>query len=227
MSKKRVSRRAVVAEELAGLDLGDRRRDERALEIADRLAAAPEASLPVAMRDEAMREALYRHLASEGVNFDGIVKGHISRTGVRVAAASTSVYAVHDTTACTFPGEARRAGVGVVNGEKQGFLAHATLAVSCDGNRTPLGLLGCELWTREGAQDLDECESARWRRGVDRACDLVGDARKLIHVSDRESDMYELLASMLEKEQRFIVREAGSGRRDRRRRAHLPVRCGS
>jgi transposase-like protein/DDE family transposase len=206
MSKKRVSRRVVVADEMAGVDLGDRRRDERALEIADRLAASPEASLPVAMRDEAMREALYRHLSSEGVNFDAILKGHFARTASRVASSKSFVYALHDTTACTFSGESRREGVGVVNGEKQGFFAHPTLLVSSDGHRTPLGLLGCELWTREGAQDLDECESARWSRGVDRACDLAGGVRKLVHVADRESDMYELLAGMLAKKQRFILR---------------------
>jgi hypothetical protein len=206
MRKKAVSRRAVVADEMAGVDLGDRRRDERSLEIADRLAAAPDASLPAAMRDEAMREALYRHLSSDGVQFDAILKGHITRTGLRVAASKDVVYAVHDTTACTFSGEGRREGVGVVNGEKQGFFAHTTLAISSDGTRTPLGLLGCELWTREGAQDLNECESARWQRGVDRASSLAADVRKLVHVADRESDMYELIAAMLASKQRFIVR---------------------
>ena len=148
-----------MADEMAGVDLGDRRRDERAAEIADRLAAAPEASLPAAMRDEAMREALYRHLASDGVNFEAILKGHVTRTASRVVTSKSFVYAVHDTTACTFSGESRREGVGVVNGEKQGFFAHTTLAVSPDGNRTPLGVLGCELWTREGAQLRAEFES--------------------------------------------------------------------
>ncbi|HYG68933.1 MAG TPA: IS4 family transposase [Anaeromyxobacteraceae bacterium] len=191
---------------MAGLDLGDRRRDRRALEIADRLAAAPEASLPVAMHDDAMREALYRHLGSEGVNFDALLQSHVTRTGARVRAADGLVYALHDTTACTFDGEAERAGVGVVNGEKQGFFAHTTLAVSADDQRTPLGILGCELWTREGARDLEECESARWSRGVNRACDLAGDRSKLVHVADREGDIYELLAAMVANSQRFIVR---------------------
>lgn len=186
--------------------LGDRRREARSIEIIDRLAAAPSASLPSAMGSEAMGEALYRHLSSEGVSFDALLSGHLKRTADRVAALPGTAYAIHDTTACTFSGESDRDGVGVVNGEKQGFFAHATLMVSNDGRRMPLGLLGCELWTRQGAKDLEECESARWGRGVDRATAAARDPAKLIHVADRESDMYELMAAMVEKRQRFIFR---------------------
>lgn len=206
MSKKRLSRREVVAAEMAGVELGDRRRNKRAQEIAAHLADAPEASLPDAMHDNAKLEALYRHLSSDGVAFDKLLLGHLLRTADRVAAMSGAAYALHDTTACTFSGEGEREGVGVVNGEKQGFFAHASLIVSADGTRTPLGLLACELWTREGAQDLGECESARWLRGVERCSNAAGDVRKLIHVADRESDMYELLAAMIAKGNRFIVR---------------------
>jgi hypothetical protein len=93
-----------------------------------------------------------------------------------------------------------------VNGQKQGFYAHVTLGVSADGKRIPLGLLGCELFTRDGDRPIGEGESKRWRRGIDGAGERVGDARKLIHVADREGDMYWLLASMVGAGQRFIVR---------------------
>jgi hypothetical protein len=204
MKKKRASRRAVVAAELKGLDLGDARRDARGRLVADRMATAPEASLPVAMKDRAMLEALYRHLSSEGVDFEGILKSHVDRSGLRVSGAG-KVYVAHDTTACTFSGEGERDGVGVVNGEKQGFFAHVSLAVAADGRRTPLGVVACELFTREGARDLEESESGRWGRGVAAAERRCGSA-ELVHVADRESDIYGLLASMMEKGQRFIVR---------------------
>jgi hypothetical protein len=48
------SKRRVVREELAGVDLGDPRRDARALAVADRLVGAPEATLPEAMGDRSM-----------------------------------------------------------------------------------------------------------------------------------------------------------------------------
>jgi hypothetical protein len=201
---KRTKRR-VVQEEFAGVELGDPRREARAAAIADRLAAAPEATLPEAMGDRAMLEALYRHLSAEDVTFEGLLAQHVSRSAARCATAP-SLYAIHDTTVCTFAGETQRTGLGRVNGQKQGFYAHVTLGVSADGKRIPLGLLGCELFTRDGDRPIGEGESKRWRRGIDGAGERVGDARKLIHVADREGDMYWLLASMVGAGQRFIVR---------------------
>ncbi len=173
--------------------------------IAERLVSAPEATLPEAMGDRAMLEALYRHLANEDVTFEALLTQHLGRTARRCA-SEPAVYALHDTTVCTFPGEAEREGLGRVNGQKQGFFAHVTLAVSADGKRVPLGLLGCELFTRDGERAIEEGESKRWLRGVEGACNAVGDAQKIIHVADRESDMYWLLVSMIGADQRFIVR---------------------
>jgi hypothetical protein len=152
-----------------------------------------------------MLEALYRHLSCDDVTFEALLAQHIGRTAGRCAAAAV-LYAIHDTTVCTFPGDTHRSGLGRVNGKKQGFYAHVTLAVSADGRRLPLGLLGCELFTRDGERPIGEGESKRWRRGIDGACERVGDAGKVIHVADREGDMYWLLVSMLGAGQRFIVR---------------------
>ena len=201
----KASKRRVVREELAGIELGDPRREARAMAIAERLVSAPEATLPEAMGDRAMLEALYRHLANEDVTFEALLTQHLGRTARRCA-SEPAVYALHDTTVCTFPGEAEREGLGRVNGQKQGFFAHVTLAVSADGKRVPLGLLGCELFTRDGERAIEEGESKRWLRGVEGACNAVGDAQKIIHVADRESDMYWLLVSMIGADQRFIVR---------------------
>ena len=50
-----------------------------------------------------MLEALYRHLSSEGVDFQGILESHLVRSGRRVAKATTDVYVAHDTTAARSP----------------------------------------------------------------------------------------------------------------------------
>jgi hypothetical protein len=199
------SKRRLVRGELKGVKLGDPRREARALAIAGRLVSAPEATLPEAMGDRAMLEALYRHLSSDDVTFEALLAQHVDRTAGRCAAQGV-LYAIHDTTVCTFAGDTHRAGLGRVNGRRQGFYAHVTLAVSADGKRLPLGLLGCELFTRDGERPIGEGESRRWQRGIDDACKRVGSAKKVIHVADRESDMYWLLVSMLEAGQRFIIR---------------------
>ena len=211
-------RRDVVAGEFEGLDLGDPRRSRRALEIAKRLAAEPEASLPAAMADRGQLEGLYRHLGSEAVSFAGLLEPHFQKTARRVAEAGTA-YAVHDTTACTFGGESRRQGLGMVNLKNQGFLAHVTLAVSADGARLPLGVLAAELLVRTEPKNTNRRhaavrkrdphkESDRWGHAVESASARTPEPGTLIHVADREGDIYELMVALRGAGRRFIIRSA-------------------
>lgn len=214
MSKRDERRRRVVRTELEGIDLGDERRSRRALGIADRLADAPEASLPAAMGDRSWSEALYRHLGSASVTLHALLEPHVEKTVKRVAAEST-VYAIADTTEFVFSGASPREGLGRVNTKDQGFLAHVTLAVSED--RTPLGLLGIETWQRAPKTSRSttwsrrntERESLRWARGMKRAAERLGASTgALVHVADREGDIYELLVELSQAKQRFIIRAA-------------------
>jgi hypothetical protein len=148
MSKRDRRRTALVSEEFEGVELGDLRRSRRAKSVAERLAAQPGASLPAAMVDRAMLEALYRHLSNEGVTFEALLEPHIQKCVARVGQAAEA-YAVHDTTDCSFSGTTRRAGLGTINANDQGFVAHVTLAVAADGTRLPLGILGVERLVRQ------------------------------------------------------------------------------
>ncbi len=216
MSRNERQRKALVGEEFDGVSLGDARRNKRARAIAERLAMQPQAGLPGAMADRAMLEALYRHLSNEGVRFDALLEPHVRRCAARVAELGEA-YAVHDTTTCSFPGKAKREGLGTLHEKNQGFLAHVTLAVSTDGARIPLGILGAELIVRREIKHTrrrllsermrdPERESDRWARGLRRAAGLVEDARQLIHVADREADIYGLLAELTAGRHRFIIR---------------------
>jgi len=198
----------VVREEFEGVELGDQRRSKRAKHIADRLAAFPDASLPDAMCDRAGTEALYRHLESEEVTLDALLAPHLPRTTERVRQVGLA-FAIADTTAFKFTGEADREGLGPINRNDQGFLAHVTLAVSADGTRTPVGVLGVENWARPEKKTAKRpvSESSRWWRGMQAAQQRAG-GTPLIHVADRESDIYELLAELTSSGQRFILRAA-------------------
>jgi hypothetical protein len=203
---KKPGRRAVVRGEFAGIDLGDKRRDSRSAFIADRLSASPEASLPDSMRHRANLESLYRHLNSEEVSMGELLAPHRGRTVERAQAARVA-FAATDTTSYTFPGDAERDGLGPVNESDQGFLAHVTLLISADGTRTPLGVIDIETWVRSKDDAKGEKESARWGRSMMRAA-KAADGVSLIHVADRESDIYELLVKLTAKKQRFILRAA-------------------
>lgn len=189
----------VVAQDLEKVSLGDPRRERRAVALAERLAAGPEATLPFAMVDRAMLEAAYRHLSTRVVTFDALLAPHVEKTAARVGEAG-DVYAVHDTTICMFSGEVQPSGLGTVNLADQGFLAHVTLAVAADGTRLPFGVLAAELLVRTErkhtrrrhhfyrTKDADK-ESQRWKRGIDRASEVVKSPEQLIHVADREGDI--------------------------------------
>jgi len=206
--KTKRGRRQVVREEFEDVDLGDRRRSKRASFIADRLAATPEASLPAAMRDRAGTEALYRHLESDEVTLDRLLAPHIALTVQRVQDAGVA-FAIADTSVFKFSGDADREGLGPIQMSDQGFLTHLTLAVSADGRRTPLGVLGAETWARAAQKTTPRAvsESSRWWRGMKAAQGLAG-TTPLIHVADRESDIYDLLAHLDASKHRFILRAA-------------------
>jgi len=198
-------RRAQVVEELEAVDLGDPRRDRRALVIASRLATQPEASLPLAMGGDAALEGLYRHLNSPEICLEELLRPHVERTVARVKEAGLA-FAISDTTGCTFGGDVRREGLGPVDSEgDQGFRAHATLAVAADGSRRPLGLVAMGTRARVGEKARGHNEADRWSQGL-----TVAEAHfqpgQLIHVADRESDIFELLAEARERTWRFIFR---------------------
>ena len=210
-------RRRVVEEEFCGVDLGDLRRSRRAMLIAEKLAANPEASLPDAMGDRSATEGLYRHLSSEDVTLAGLLEPHLVRTAGRVERAGLA-FAVSDTTEFEFSGEKPRDGLGPLNKSAQGFLTHLTLAVSADGKREPLGILAVEAWARSGLKHTRQRkqwktrrdgtrESLRWGRGMKKAAERVP-AAELIHVADRDSDVYDVIAQLLQDGQRFVLRAA-------------------
>jgi hypothetical protein len=208
-----------VAEEFAYADLGDARRTGRLRIIAESWSAAPDQGVPTASKSSAKTEATYRFLNNPGVTYAPIVDAHIEQTRARVAEARTAIVA-HDTTEFAFGGEAPRTGLGRLKGGDQGFLGHLALAISAEGRRRPLGILGFAPWVRSemprrkkangrkksGSDYAKETgkESARWGEMV---ADVSGrGGASLIHVMDREADAYPLLWQLVEGRHRFVVR---------------------
>ena len=205
MSLKHERRQAVV-EELQGVLMGDPRRAARALVLAERLAHSPGKSIPQAMMDDAEVDGAYRHLSSEHITPEKILLPHVEKTLARVQEAGLA-YAVHDTTECTFGGEKKRSGLGPVNGRDQGFLAHLTLAVSAKGERKPLGLLAVGTRVRKSVGQPTGVESHKWELGIMHSSRGLP-TEALIHVADRESDIFALLARCSAENRRFIFRAA-------------------
>jgi hypothetical protein len=207
--------------DLARAELGDARRTARAQMIVERVAAAPGVTLPQALVTEAELEGAYRFINNDGVCFDDLLASHVA--GVRDRARGADiVLAIHDTTNCQCP-HADPEEVGYLATGKPGFLLHASLVVDTRDWRRPLGIVHAEPLkratrrTRRGARrkvNVPGSETARWKnkesdrwlRGVHRTEEQLSSITEVLHVADRESDSYALMAPMIAAGQRFVFR---------------------
>jgi hypothetical protein len=176
----------------------------------------PGVPLPRAMGTEAALEGAYRFFGNEEVKPAAILAPHIAATADRICAQG-SAYCISDTTEFRFGG-GDRDGLGPLQGGGRGFLAHIALAVATDGSRLPLGLLGLETIVRseepkrrrktKKSRRAADSESLKWQRVAFAAENALGGRARLIHLMDREADVYALLAQMTARSSRFVVRVA-------------------
>src|ERR1700687_4758152 len=119
------------------------------------------------------------------------------------ASAGRHIVVAQDTTEINFAGrEANRRGLGAAgDGVSAGVFIHPLLAIDSE-TEAVLGLLDAQIWTRDDAIEaaprrqraIEDKESMRWLRGVERAGELLTDAASVLVVGDRESDIYSCFA---------------------------------
>lgn len=222
MSELRSSRevmrdRVSLRTEMAASDLGDARLNARRDRVIAALERHPDTGFPEACGTDAETEALYRFVRNRRVSLEAVIAPHIHATAERCRAVR-NVLVIHDTTQNVFTGERPRAGLTPLGPRRQGFWLHAALAVSCDGGRAPLGVLGLAPFLRrtdptrvkkphwrERFRDPAK-ESRRWVKGVAVVRERLGPDAAPIHVMDREGDNYELFADLMAHHDRFVVR---------------------
>jgi hypothetical protein len=209
---------ARMMEDLSRADLKDPRRVVRAQRVLERLATTPDASLPSAMVTDAELEGAYRLFSNEHVSFERLFDAHAAGTAER-ARGRDVVLAIHDTTHCQFR-HADPQEVGYLNTGKPGFPLHLTLLVDTGEWRRPLGLTHAEVLPREkpprkraskrprqATARKPNKEFLRWSRGIELTeCRLTSSGAQVIHIADRESDAYELMATCRQQGHRFIFR---------------------
>ena len=128
--------------EFETIDLGDERRNKRAIRLVERLSAQPTASVPQACGDWADTTAAYRFFNNEAVHWQAILGAHID-CAIKRMAAHEVVLCIQDTTELDFNGQ-EASGLGPLSYEAQrGMYAHPTYAVST--SREPLGVLDALL----------------------------------------------------------------------------------
>ena len=213
-------------EEMGGVELGDKRRNERLFEIIRQLASSPSSSFSKASETEAQLEGMYRFFRNSHVMWENILEPHIEKTFERARHAKR-VLAIHDTSTFRVSNDAELE--SYIQTGKRGFFAHASMLV--DMERRPLGIASIEVLTREKKQNrtkkngrclggnmtrlIKDREFLRWGRAVNRIGTRM-EGVDVIHVMDRETDSYELLNMLHQTGQSFVIRWC------KNRRARLP-----
>jgi len=176
---------------------GDVRTAASGLRLFENIVASGSLVLAKVGGTRAGERSAHRFLSSPYVTVDGLLEAFSART--REASEGRRVVVAQDTTEINFSGRsAGRRGLGAAgDGKTPGFFIHPNVVVDAD-DEAVLGLAGAHIWTREegkvGARSqraLKDKESARWLGNERTAAEvLVGHARQVICVSDREGDIW-------------------------------------
>src|ERR1035441_4973890 len=108
--------------------LGDQRRNQRLVNIAEHLAASPGGTLPQAFPDWAELKAAHRFFGQRGVSFERVLALHLERT--RQACRQPGEYLlIEDTTLLDYSRHEHTAELGLIGDGGRGFELHSALAV--------------------------------------------------------------------------------------------------
>ena len=181
---------------------GDIRLDKIGATILERMAVCKTVCLRRLGGSRSGELRIGRFFASEKVTAEKIVADWGRLTGP--ASAGRHVLAIQDTCEVKFPTTAqRRRDLGPVKkGNAYGVLVHAMIAVDAPTGAC-LGLVGGEVWTRDGVVETDhrdrplsERESKRWLATAEQAKTVLRSAAMVTVVGDREADIYAKWASV-------------------------------
>lgn len=204
--------------------LGDPRRHRRLIQTVASLAQRSNVTFPESMGSNAAMQGGYRLVNNPHVRLDTLLEAQAHNTA-ELATNAQLLVAIHDTTTCKFehvdPQE-----LGYLNTGKAGFMFHYTLVVDFEQHRRPLGVIHGEVLCRStpprkrhkkgrstrSAPKKQNREFQRWQRGIDKSAKRL-DGCNVVHVADRESDSYELMANNVIYDRRFVFRARVTQRR--------------
>jgi hypothetical protein len=190
-----------VTQELGGVEFGDKRLNNRVLELLDKAAKQPQASLNTMFHTRKEIQACYRFFSNDLVNEHQIFEPHLQESYKR-SAQHPIVLSLSDTTSLNYTTRKTLKDSGYISSNNaQGFFLHANIAVTPD--RLHLGVISQKFWAREKEKPgrslreykpLVEKESYRWIEGYRDACKLASNCQEtqVIHITDREGDIFEL-----------------------------------
>jgi len=194
-------------------ELGDKRRMNRLVRVAEQVANNPAASLPDQTEQWADLKAAYRLFDRNKVTFEAIARPHWELTK---QSARGRCLVIGDTTELDFGKDRQIEGVGPTgNGSGQGFLLHNALLVQADSEAI-IGVAGQTIHYRKKKRKSKKPENAAQRMKRKRESEVWGkvidavgkpaDGVEYVHVFDRGGDNFEVYCHLLRQRGEWVIR---------------------
>jgi hypothetical protein len=207
--------RSFGSEFFSRVDLKNRARNDRLVELADVLVAHPHGTFPKKLHDPAQLKAFYRLMNQPTVTHASVLAPAIERTHELMAAASGTVLVIHDWTELDYTGHTSMTEVlgQIGNGSRRGYVCANALAIVAE-TREVLGLAGQILFrrpdvvkgeSRDARRDRATRESRLWRSASEQV-PVPREGRRQVEVADRGADVLEYLDYAEAAEKQYLVR---------------------
>jgi hypothetical protein len=193
-----------IADELCGIELGDKRLNKRSKRVLEALAADPQASVNGACEGWSETLVAYRLFDNAAVTPERILAPHLAAT-LRRMREHPLVLIVQDTTELDYSTHPPQ-DAGYLNREqRRGLYEHVQLAITPEQHC--LGVAGSEFLDRTAESlgrsaerktwPIEAKESFRWLRGYRLACELAAACpeTRVVSVADREADIYDIFVA--------------------------------
>jgi hypothetical protein len=202
-----------VSKEFETLKLKSARLERRFKMVMSDIADQPDKSIWLSSGSRANAKAVYRLIANEKCEKESILRSH--REAVNSRNEEGVLLAIQDTMAVNYDGHKKTEGLGYNSEKSLGINCHNCILMTRLG--VPIGLISQNVTTREEAKNekshhekrirpIEEKESYRWLETMKTASANAPQGAKLIHITDREGDIYELYALAESTGESFVIR---------------------
>ncbi len=202
----------ITVKDFPGLNLGDKRRDERLVKIIENIIKRPGSSIPRHNERWYDTKATYEFFKNEDIKLEALNEA-ISAFGANQV-EQKQLLVIHDTSTISY-NDLEAEGLGYIdNAAGKGIFCHSSIAASTDG--IPLGLLNQLIWSRDlselgksakrSQKPFEEKESYKWYEGIKSVNELLGEQMIKIHIGDRDADIYELFFNAPAEKAELLIR---------------------
>ena len=188
---------------------------KRFIKTMETLSGNMQSSILGASENVAEAKAIYNMMQNEDLSEAVIMESHCKATLQQIKESKSDIIlAIQDTTELNYTTHAKTRGLGEGTAKNtRALFVHSTLAVPPNG--LPLGLLDQQIWARDPEErgqrkadrPIEDKESYKWIESMERVSSLMLPAgTRLVHVCDREADIYEFFERAISTKQDVLVR---------------------